>query len=81
MNIFFGKRINRCFTLNTYDISITNEARYIMQLEHIKELSLNDKTWEGGKILGIISFSFEAKLSSMHKFSTERFTTSTLFVN
>ena len=52
-----------------------------MQLEHIKELSFNDKTWEGGKIVGIISFSFETEMSSMHKFSTERFTTSTLFVN
>ena len=68
-------------TRNLNEISITNEARYIMKLEHIKKLSLNDKTWEGGKILGIISFSFEAKMSSMHKFSTERVTTSTLFVN
>ena len=73
--------INRCYTLNMYYIRITNEARYIMQLEHIKELSFNDKTWEGGKIVGIISFSFETKMSSMYKFSTERFTTSTQFVN
>ena len=44
-------------------------------IKTLNKICLNDWTWEGNKIAGIFSFSFKIKMSSMHKTTTERFTT------